>query len=426
MNFSSYWLDTSEPFVSGSPEVPGGRYDVAVVGGGITGSAAALALAKKGARVIVCEAQTVGQAASGRNGGMCNNGFAQDYATLSQRIGTELANRLYLAFDAGVDTVERLIREESIDCDFVRAGKLKLAAKPEHYDKLARSQALLAASVDPNTRLVTKAELRDEIGSNRYHGGLIFEKSAGMHVGRYVRGLAKAAQTRGAHILEHTPVLGLEAESRSVYVLRTPRGEIRASQVLLASGISQVGPFGWIRRRIVPVGAFLIVTEPLPQALLDQLLPTRRMATDTKNFVNFFRVTPDNRMLFGGRARFTATSNPGSDEKSGLILRQQMASVFPELANVRIDYCWGGMIDMTANRLPRAGQRDGVYYSMGYSGHGTQMATLMGTLMAQIMDGHAGLNPWKDFDWPAIPGHFGKPWFLPFVGAWYRLKDILQ
>ena len=425
MNFSSYWLDTSEPFVSGSPDMHGGSCDVVVVGGGMTGAAAALALAKKGARVMVCEAGTVGQAASGRNGGMCNNGFAQDYASLSQRIGTELANRLYLAFDAGVDTVERLVREESIDCDFVRGGKLKLAAKPEHFDKLARSQALLAASVDPDTRLVTKAELRDEIGSDRYHGGLIFKKSAGMHVGRYVRGLAKAAQARGAHILEHVPVLGLQRESRGAYVVRTLRGEIRAPQVLLASGISQVGPFGWIRRRIVPVGAFIIVTEPLPVELLDRLLPTRRMATDTKNFVNFFRVTPDNRMLFGGRARF-ATSNPRSDEKSGLILRQQMATVFPELANVRIDYCWGGMVDMTANRLPRAGQRDGVYYSMGYSGHGTHMATLMGTLMAEIMDGRTDLNPWKDFDWPAIPGHFGKPWFLPFVGAWYRLKDTLQ
>jgi glycine/D-amino acid oxidase-like deaminating enzyme len=425
MLFNSYWLDTSEPFVSNSPELPGGRCDVVVVGGGITGTAAALALTKKGARVIVCEAGTVGQAASGRNGGMCNNGFAQDYASLSQRIGTELANRLYLAFDAGVDTVERLVREESIDCDFVRRGKIKLAAKPEHYDKLVRSQALLAASVDPNTRLVTKAALRDEIGSDRYHGGLIFEKSAGMHVGRYVRGLARAAQARGAHILEGTPVLGLQRESRGGYVVQTPRGEIRTPQVLLASGISQVGPFGWIRRRIVPVGAFLIVTEPLPTELLDRLLPTRRMATDTKNFVNFFRVTPDNRMLFGGRARF-ATSNPSSDEKSGLILRQQMASVFPELTSVRIDYCWGGMVDMTTNRLPRAGQRDGVYYSMGYSGHGTQMATLMGTLMAEIMDGRADLNPWQDFDWPAIPGHFGKPWFLPFVGAWYRLKDTLQ
>ena len=425
MHFSSYWLDTSEPFVSRSPDVPDGSCDVVVVGAGITGTAAALALAKKGASVMVCEAETVGHAASGRNGGMCNNGFAQDYASLSQRIGTELANRLYLAFDAGVDTVERLIREESIDCDFVRTGKLKLAAKPEHYDKLARSQALLAASVDPDTRLLTKAELCDEIGSNHYHGGLIFEKSAGMHVGRYVRGLAKAAESRGAYILERTPVLGLQRGSRCGYVVRTPRGEICAPQVLLASGISQIGPLGWIRRRIVPVGAFLIVTEPLPHELLDRLLPTRRMATDTKNFVNFFRVTPDNRMLFGGRARF-ATSNLSSDEKSGLILRQQMATVYPELTDVRIDYCWGGMVDMTANRLPRAGQRDGVYYSMGYSGHGTQMATLMGTLMAEIMDGRADLNPWKDFDWPAIPGHFGKPWFLPLVGAWYRLKDGLQ
>ncbi len=339
MHFSSYWLDTSKPFASGSAELRERHCDVLVVGGGITGSAAALALAKKGARVTVCEAGTVGQAASGRNGGMCNNGFAQDYASLAQRIGPELANRLYLAFDAGVDLVERLVREESIDCDFVRSGKLKLAAKPEHYDKLVRSQALLAASVDPDTRMLSKAALRDEIGSDRYHGGLLFGKSAGMHVGRYVRGLASAAQARGAQILEHAPVLGLERRADGGYLALTPLGEIRASQVLLASGISQLGPFGWIRRRVVPVGAFIIVSEPLSSERLDRLLPTRRMVTDTKQFVNFFRVTPDQRMLFGGRARF-ATSNPRSDQKSGLILRRQMAAVFPDLADVRIDYCW--------------------------------------------------------------------------------------
>ncbi|MEX3790793.1 NAD(P)/FAD-dependent oxidoreductase [Paraburkholderia sp. BR14374] len=384
-----------------------------------------LPFAKKGASVVVCEAGTVGQAASGRNGGMCNNGFAQDYATMSQLIGTERANDIYRAFDAGVDTVERLVREESIDCDFARSGKLKLAAKPEHFDKLVRSQALLAANIDPDTRIVTRAELRDEIGSDRYHGGLIFGKSAGMHVGRYVRGLARAAEARGAHILEQTPVLALRREPDGLYRIGTPRGEIRCKQVLLASGISQVGPFGWIRRRIVPVGAFLIVTEPLSVEQLDRLLPRRRMATDTKNFVNFFRTTPDDRLLFGGRAQF-AVSNPHVDEKSGKILREQLASVFPELAETRIDYCWGGMVDMTTNRLPRAGQRDGVYYSMGYSGHGTQMSTLMGTRMADIMDGRTDLNPWKDFSWPAIPGHFGKPWFLPIVGAWYRFKDATQ
>ncbi|WP_321887274.1 MULTISPECIES: NAD(P)/FAD-dependent oxidoreductase [Paraburkholderia] len=425
MQFTSYWLDTSEPFVSRFAELPVDACDVVVVGGGITGTTAALALAKKGASVVVCEAGTVGQAASGRNGGMCNNGFAQDYGTMSQLIGVERANELYRAFDAGVDTVERLVREESIDCDFARTGKLKLAAKPAHFDKLARSHALLAANVDPDTRLVTRAELRDEIGSDRYHGGLIFGKSAGMHVGRYVRGLARAAEARSAHILENNPVLSLKREPGGAYRIGTPRGEIRAKQVLLASGISQVGPFGWIRRRIVPVGAFLIVTEPLPVDVLDRLLPHRRMATDTKNFVNFFRTTPDNRLLFGGRAQF-AVSSPRADGKSGQILRQQLASVFPELADTRIDYCWGGMVDMTKNRLPRAGQRDGIYYSMGYSGHGTQMSTLMGTRMADIMDGRADLNPWKDFSWPAIPGHFGKPWFLPIVGAWYRYKDATQ
>jgi glycine/D-amino acid oxidase-like deaminating enzyme len=113
-------------------------------------------------------------------------------------------------------------------------------------------------------------------------------------------------------------------------------------------------------------------------------------------------------------------------QRRSCILRQQIATVFPELANVRIDYCWGGMVDITANRLPRAGERDGVYDSVGYSGYRTHMATLMGTRTAEIMDGRAEFNPWKDFDWPAISSHFDKPWFLPFVGAWYRLKDTLQ
>lgn len=175
----------------------------------------------------------------------------------------------------------------------------------------------------------------------------------------------------------------------------------------------------------MPVGAFLIVTEPLPIAMLYRLLPRRRMAVDTKNLVNYFRTTPDNRLLFGGRARF-AISNPTSDEKSGAILQAALHDVFPELRAVRIDYCWGGMVDMTRDRLPRAGERNGIYYSMGYSGHGTQMSTLMGTIMAEVMDGRTELNPWKDFAWPAIPGHLGPPWFLPLVGAYYRIKDRFQ
>jgi glycine/D-amino acid oxidase-like deaminating enzyme len=424
MKLTSYWLDTLEPFRSGAAGPVQGTCDVAVIGGGLTGCSAALALAKKGARVVLLEAETIGHAASGRNGGMCNNGFAQDYGKLSAELGKDVANRLYRAFDAGVDTVERLVAEEKIDCGFARSGKIKLAAKPEHYDKLARSQELLAANVDPDTEMVSRADLASEVGSDRFYGGLIFRKSAGMHVGRFVRGLAEAAARRGVEMHERTPMMGLRPAPGGGHHIDTPKGRLHAKQVLLASGTSHTGPLGWIRRRIVPVGAFLIVTEPLAKETLDRLLPRRRMAVDTKNLVNYFRTTPDNRLLFGGRARF-AVSNPNSDAKSGAILQAALHDVFPELRHVRIDYCWGGMVDMTRDRLPRAGERNGLYYSMGYSGHGTQMSTLMGTIMAEVMDGRADLNPWKDFAWPAIPGHVGPPWFLPLVGAYYRLKDKL-
>ena len=158
MKLESYWLDTAPRFSSGPKGPPHGDADVAVVGAGFTGLSAALALAKKGAKVVVLEAGRVGNAASGRNGGMCNNGFAQDYYALSTQLGRERANMLYRAFDAGVDKVEAIIAEEGIDCDFKRVGKLKLAAKPEHYEKLARSQALLAQEVDPDTRMVPRAE----------------------------------------------------------------------------------------------------------------------------------------------------------------------------------------------------------------------------------------------------------------------------
>lgn len=191
---------------------------------------------------------------------------------------------LYRAFGADVSKVESLIVEESIDCDFKRVGEFKLAAKSEHYDKLVRSQALLA------------------------------------------------------------------------------------------TGTSTVGPLVCFRLRILLVGTFIIVTEPLAVEVLDRLTPRLRMTTDTKNFVDYVRVTPDNRLLFGGRARFAASS-PTSDMKRGVILQRSLLEIFPELSNTRIDYCWGGMVDMTRGRLPRVGVLNGLFYSMGYSGHRTHMST---------------------------------------------------
>ncbi|MHB8815473.1 MAG: NAD(P)/FAD-dependent oxidoreductase [Steroidobacteraceae bacterium] len=425
MKLTPYWLATAPRFTGASRADVEGEVDVAVVGGGFTGLSAALALAKKGASVVLLEADRVCGCASGRNGGMCNNGFAQDYHGMVARFGPDVARALYRSFDDAVDTVETIVRDEKIDCDFQRVGKLKLAAKPAHYDKLARSQELLARDVDPDTLMLTRQDLADEVGTDVYFGGMLFRKSAALHMGKFAHGLATAALSQGARIYEQAPVTALKRLQGHSHRVSTPRGSIVARQVLLATGTSSVGPLAYYRRRIVPVGAFVIVTEPLPLQQLDSLLPRRRNATDTRNFVSYFRITPDNRVLFGGRARFAA-SNARSDVKSGKVLKRAMAAVFPSLANARIDYCWGGMVDMTADRLPRAGEHDGLYYSMGYSGHGTQMSTHMGRVMAEVMDGDISANPWARFSWPAIPGHLGPAWFLPFVGAYYRLQDILH
>lgn len=425
MKFESYWLDTAPSFLGAAQGPVAGRTDVVIVGAGFTGLSAALALVRQGASVTVLDASRVVGEASGRNGGHCNSGLAHDFAALAARIGIEKARAFYRAYDAAVDTVEAVIAQENIACDFVRAGKLKLAAKPEHYDKLARACDLLRRQVDPHVEMVSQADIRSEVSSGRFFGGLLQKTSAQMHMGKFGIGLAHAAASYGARIYEHAPVTQLVRLGDGAFRVTCSRGVIDAGQILLATGNSGTGPFGYFRRRMISVGSFIIGTEPLDEALVRRLMPHRRTYATTKNIGNYFRITPDNRLLFGGRARF-AMSNPRSDEKSGHILRETMEATFPELRGVGIDYCWGGLVDMTADRLPRAGERRGMYYSVGYSGHGVQMSVHMGQVMAEVMAGRPEQNPWRDLEWPAIPGHFGKPWFLPVIGAYYRWQDWLH
>jgi glycine/D-amino acid oxidase-like deaminating enzyme len=422
MKLEPYWLASAPRFTSGSVAPISGKVDVAIVGGGFTGLSAALALAKAGAKVAVLEAGRVIGEASGRNGGHCNNGVAQDIGALAASMGIERAAALYRAFDAAVDTVEGLVAREGIDCDFIRTGKIKLAAKPGHFAKLEKSAELLQATVEPELIVVQPGETRREIGSDGFHGGIVLPRSAQMHMGRFGVGLAEAAARAGAAIHENAAVTGLERLNGQAYRVVTARGTLEAKQVLLATGTSRRGPFAWLRRRIVPVGSFIIATEPLSEELAASIMPTRRTATTTMNIGNYFRLAPDNRLIFGGRARF-ALSSPTSDAKSGAILKARMLDLFPQLASTRIEYCWGGLVDMTADRLPRAGERDGVFYATGYSGHGTQMSVHMGQMMARVMGGDTAANPLSGLDWPVVPGHFGPPWFLPFVGMYYRFQD---
>jgi glycine/D-amino acid oxidase-like deaminating enzyme len=425
MKLLPYWHDSTPAFASAAPGEVAGSFDVAVIGAGFTGLGAARRLAMAGRSVVVLEAETVGFGASGRNGGHLNNGLAHSFLHAREAFGPEKAAALWRAFDAGIETIERIIAEEGIDCAFRRSGKLKLASKPAHYESLARNFEAIHRSVDPDTVMLTRADLAGEVLSDSFHGGMLQRRSAMMHMGRFVAGLGEAAVRRGAVIFERAPV----TERRTAgdgWELVTPRGRVRAAKVLLATGAYTTDAFPWFRRRIVPVGSFLIATRPLTEAEIAATVPGDRTYVTSLNVGNYFRLTPDRRLIWGGRARFSARCDQSSDARSGAILKASLRAIFPQLGDVGVDHCWGGLVDMTRDRFPRAGEADGVHFAMGYSGHGAQIATHMGEIIADLMTGRANRNPWADLPWPAVPGHFGRPWFLPLVGAYYKALDYIR
>jgi glycine/D-amino acid oxidase-like deaminating enzyme len=424
MKSASYWHDTSVPFDNAMTGPVEGDFEVAVIGAGFTGLNAARVLAKSGLKVALLEAEHVGYGASGRNGGHLNSGHFASFGAIKARFGDAQARRLWRAYDDSIDLIEAIIDEEKIDCNFRRGGKLKLASKASHVKGLQAMCEEIRREVDPTVEWLSREDIRQELGSDAFHGAVLSPKSAMMHMGHYANGLAEAAHRHGAMIWEHNAVTGRERLPNG-WRLTTPTGSLSARQVILATDAYTTETFGYFRRRMMSVASFIIATRPLTPQEVAATLPGNRNYTNSLNIANYFRLTPDNRMLFGGRARFSASSNQKTDTGSGQLLRQQMLSMFPQLADVEIDYCWGGLVGCTQDRYPRAGSADGVIYGMGYSGHGAQVSTLIGKALADIAMGRSDTNPLDGVAWNAVPMHTGKPWFLPIVGAYYRMKDML-
>lgn len=427
MKMHSYWLDTATP--SGDytqTEIPK-EVDVAVVGGGYTGLSAAYHAAKAGKSVALLEAREVMWGASGRNGGMATTGLAVGFRDAIKRYGEQRAIGYFREYNAAIDLIENLVAEHDLDVDYARTGKMTLAYKESHWAGLQQSAEALTRLVDQPVQLVDRANIRSEIGSDVYYGAMVDPLGAGMHVGKFGHELARLALEAGATIHERAEVTDLRRiGTGTMHDLTTPRGTVRAGKVIVGTSGYTGKPFGWMQRRVIPVGSFIVVTEPLPQALVDELLPNRRMASDSKNFIYYFRITPDNRLLFGGRARF-ALSDPSQDRESGEILKKAMHDVFPQTRDARIDYMWGGLVDISMDQMVHAGQHDGLFYSLNYSGHGVQMANYMGKVMAEVVDGKPEANIWRDLKNPWIPGYFGNPWLhLRAGGAYFGLQDKLS
>jgi glycine/D-amino acid oxidase-like deaminating enzyme len=426
----SFWSETVSPSPPRVSRPVPETVDVAVIGAGLTGLSASRTLAKSGLKVAVLEAETAGWGASSRNGGMVLTGLKLPVTTLIERLGMEAARRMYATSLVSIDCVEQIVREEQIDCAFARCGHLEVACKPSHFVEFRRSAERLARDFRHDVKLVPKQELESEIGSEIYHGGLVDETSAGLNPARYVTGLARAAEKAGADLHEQTHVDRIDREIKAAapgFRIRTSRGTLWARHTFVATSGYTGSATPALRKRIIPIGSYIIVTEPLAEELARRLSPRNRMIYDSKNFLHYFRLTPDRRMLFGGRAAFFPET-PGTIRQSATILRAGMLKVYPALRDVAVRYVWGGTLDFTFDMLPHAGQIYGMYYAMGYAGHGVAMATYLGAKVAAAIAGGQDENPFAGLPFPRAPlGLYnGTPWFLPFAGAWYKLLDWLR
>jgi glycine/D-amino acid oxidase-like deaminating enzyme len=422
----NYWLTTVQMPAPPAEPLPESA-DVAVIGAGFTGLSAALALAKRGAKVVVLESETIGWGASSRNGGMVLTGLKLGANKLISTYGRELARRMYAASLESITCVERIVREENIACDFARTGHLEVACKQMHFDDYAQQVEVIAREFDHQLRIVPRHELCSEIGSDIYFGGMVDEISVGVNPARYVAGLGGAAMHAGVRISEHTRLLNIRREARngaSGFKLNTSRGAIWAADVLVGTSGYTGGATPALRNKIIPIGSFIITTEVLPDALARELSPRNRQIYDSKNYLYYYRLTPDNRLLFGGRAAFFPETGQ-TIRKSAEILRRGMIDVYPQLRDTKVEYVWGGTLDFCFDIMPHAGRMDGIYFAVGYAGHGVAMATWQGQKMAQwIAEGKTD-NPFAEIPFPGAPlGLYnGKPWFLPFAGAYYKVLD---
>ena len=407
------------PAPARGPVEPPERTDVAIIGGGYTGLSAARVLAQSGADVTVLERHTIGWGASSRNGGFVLPGYKPDVEVLARRLGIAEARRLFALSVEAVEAFEAVIASEAIECDYARCGTVVLAARPGHLAGLERSRRFLRQELGHETTLLSPSELTAEIGSSRYHGGLLDPMAGAVQPASLVQGLARAAERAGARLAEGVEVRGVKRLGGE-WVVTGSAGTLRARDVLVATNGYTGSAVPALRRRLVPVGSYLIATAPLEPALADRLIPRRRVLSDTKNLLYYFRLSPDRRMVFGGRAAFT----PTPVARSAAILSRGMVEVFPDLAGTPVKYAWGGQVAFTLDQMPHAGRLDGAHYALGYGGHGVAMATWLGARMGDALAGRATL-PRLTAPFRPVPLYRGTPWFLPFVGGYYRVRDWL-
>lgn len=414
-----YWWEATPRPDLGTPALPE-TADVVVVGSGYTGLCAALQTVRGGRSTVVIDADDAGYGCSSRNGGQIGWSIKSSYDELKAKHGADKALAILKEGDNALTWIEEFVNTEKIDCGFNVGGRFHAAHNATAYEELARSFEGAPECLDREAYMVPRSEMQSELGTNAYHGGAVMPKHASLDPGKYHQGMLDRVLQAGATVVPHCRVENIERDG-SECTVTTARGRIRARDVIVATN-GYTGPVTpWQRRRVIPIGSYIIATEPLEKDLMDRLMPKTRAVSDTRKVVYYYRASPDRtRILFGGRV----SANETDPRVSGPLLHADLAAIFPELETTKISHSWVGFVAYTFDHLAHMGKQDGIHYSMGYCGVGVSLASYLGTRLGQQVLGHKeGATAFDDLTFSTRPFYTGKPWFLGATVMYYRWRD---
>ncbi|MGX3022082.1 NAD(P)/FAD-dependent oxidoreductase [Ursidibacter sp. B-7004-1] len=418
----TYYSDTRNIYLQQPKLAQNISADVCIIGAGFLGLSTAIELAEKGKKVVILEGARVGFGASGRNGGQAINGFEEGIDEYIEQVGFEQAKQLWDMSVEAINIIDERVKKYHIQCDW-RKGYATLALNQRRLaDLIAIENASRQHFGYSQMELWDKAKLKQHLGSDIYCGALYDAQSGHLHPLNYCLGLAQVALNLGVEIYEHSPALDIKSTSSTVKV-ETPQGSVIANNVVLATNAyideNTNKKFGRkLARKILPVESFIIATEPLEQSLADSLINNGMSVCDNNILLDYYRLSADNRLLFGS----DSSNNIDMVQK----MRKNMLNVFPQLENVKIDYGWGGPIDMTLNASPHFGRiQPNIYFAQGFSGHGVALTGLAGRIIAEAIEGND--QRLCVFEQLKVPTIFGGKWVkqmaLKIGIPYYRFLD---
>ncbi|TNE38994.1 MAG: FAD-binding oxidoreductase [Alphaproteobacteria bacterium] len=417
-----YWWERTKPPVMEEGTLPQ-KTDILIIGSGYTGLQAALQTARAGRETLVIDAEHAGWGASSRNGGQVSTSIKPTYAELEKKYGRDLAIAILTEGKNSREYTEEFIRTEGIDCNFKCVGRFHAAHNSVSYEKLAKGITPQLPGLETEAYMVPRSEQRSELGSDSYYGGVVFPNHGSVDPAAYHRGLMNKALEAGVTIIPHCKALDLSCE-KDGFAVKTARGVVQAKKALIATNGYSGSLSPWHRRRIIPIGSYIIATEALDPDLMNRLMPKDRIVSDTRRVVYYYRPSPDrSRVVFGGRVSLGET-NP---RKSAPKLHASLVRIFPELKETKISHSWMGFVAFTFNTLMNVGEQDGLFHAAGYCGSGAGMAGYLGMRIGQQMLGlKEGDTAFNHIKFETRPFYTKKPWFLAPSVMYYRMRDSIN